>query len=213
MMVQKNKKSRSNTSRPENFVSIPAVGLADRTRMTVRAATRYNIAHTGAIDSHAIGCNTPLVPFKSVTTGEVPNYITWMMQAYDMGYTVRSRIKVEITNSTVADSVLVALSFDGNTTVTSAIDTLAESRHAKSGMLSHYQGGRTHITLSNEYSPYKFQGFPYNSAANAFTTTDPANPYYYILSVRSVAGGPGNVAVHVLVEYDIEFSELTSPAP
>lgn len=207
------RKSKSTSSGGANTVLGPRAGPADTCRMTVRMATRYNTDHTGAISSQAFGCNTPIAPCRTVTTGEVPSYLTWMRLAYDRGYVVTSRIRVQVINTTVADSLMVVLSHDGNTNVSTDIDVLAETRHARSGMVGYYSGGKNSIVFNDSYAPRKFQAMSWNSADNAFTTGDPANPYFWLVSVQSVAGGVGNIAYSVSIEYDIEFAELTAPPP
>jgi len=208
------KRGLANTSRQRDSVTVPRVGPTDTTRMTVRASCRFTEAVTsGSIFSYAIGCNTPITPFKTAQTGEVPSYLTWMKTAYDRGYTVRSRLRVEFINGTIADSLMCVQSYDGDTSVSTSIDTLAESRHAQSAVIGYYSGGKNAVTMYADYSPFKFQGFAYNSPDNAFTSADPPQPYYWIVSFRSLTGGVGNMTVMMTVEYDIEFAELTVPPP
>lgn len=192
----------------------PQVGLPDRLRMTFRAVERHNLALTDAISSIAIGCNTVAAPFKTVSGGEVCQYYEWIKAAYDRAYVIRSRIHVQIINTTVADSVLACLSYDGDTTVSTNMNSLCELPHSKDKLIGYFAAGTNSATFTNSYSPMKFQGFAYNSPENASDgLSEPSNPYYYILSLQSVAAGTGNMSVKVTVEYDVELTERISPPP
>lgn len=215
MKLQKSNKKRASEHSQMQIQHLgPQVGLPDRLRLTVRAVERHNVALTDAISSIAIGCNTVAAPFITVSTGEVCQYYEWIKAAYDRAYVIRSRIHVQIINTTVSDSVLACLSFDGNTTISTNMNSLCELPHSQDKLIGYFAAGTNSATFTASYNPLKFQGFPYNSPENASDgLAEPTNPYYYILSLQSVAAGTGNMSVKVTVEYDVELTERISPPP
>lgn len=196
-----------------NLVVLPGVGLPARMRLRVRAVSSHAYPISTSIVSHAIGCNTPLLPFKTATTTNVPAYIDWLHNAYEDIYTVRAHIRVELLNVTVADSVFAVLSFDSDTTVATDISALAEQRGSRSNTLGYFSAGSNKTVMTSVFTPEVNLGIPYNSVDNKVNTTDPADPYYWIVSVKSAGGGSGNIAYRIIVDYDIEFDQLIAPTP
>jgi len=196
-----------------NLVTLPGVGLPPKLRMKVRAVSNHAYAIAGSTVSHAIGCNTPITPFRTVTTTNVPAYIDWLHDAYENIYTVRAHITVELLNVTVADSVFTVLSYDSDTTVSTDIASLGEQRGSKSRVLGYFSAGSNKAVLSSEFRPEINLGIPYNSVNNLCTTGDPADPYFWVISVKSAGGGTGNIAYRIIVDYDVEFDQLIAPTP
>jgi len=201
-------------SRSENLGRIPGIGLSEMLQCTLRASTVYNIALTTANKQVAIGCNTPYQPFRTETTTEKPGYMTYLNTAYENVYVREARIIAEVVNSTVADSITTVLSYDSETTVSTDIKELSEQRYAKTQTLGYFSAGSNRTVHRGTFTPQGFLGINPNNAANTcYGAADPADPYYWILSVKTVGGGEGNVAFRITVEYDLEFSQLKSPQP
>lgn len=201
-------------SRSENLGRIPGVGMSEKLQCTLRASTVYNLAHTSAIKQAAVGCNTPYAPFRTETTSELPGYITFLNTAYDNVFVREARIVVEIVNSTVADSITTVLSYDADSSVSTDIKELSEQRYSKTQTLGYFSAGSNRTVHRGTFTPQGFLGInPNNSSNTCYGATDPADPYFWVISAKSVGGGEGNVAYRVTVEYDLEFSQLKSPQP
>jgi hypothetical protein len=182
--------------------------------ITVRAVSAWNLNHAGSLQTPGFGCNTPYNPFLTFTTSEQPAYVTWLQQCYANYYTVKSHIKVELINSTVADTVMVALGKDGNISGTHTYNEVAEQYGAVSGAVGHYTGGSNRLILQSSFKPMVDLGVPASNSKNVGDTgSDPSDPYNWILAIQAIAGGTGNIAAKVTVEYDLVFSQLESPSP
>jgi hypothetical protein len=149
----------------------------------------------------------------TATTGEVPSYLGYLTQAYENLYVVRSRIHVELINSTVADSISVALGFDGNTAGATTINTLSETRDGVGKTIGYYSAGNNKAVLSSVFTPERFMSIPPNSVNNICVGGAPPDQYYWILGMQSIAGGTGNLGARVVVEYDVVFTQLVAPPP
>lgn len=182
--------------------------------VTLRASTAWNLNHAGSLQTAGVTCNDPYHPFVNYTTAEIPAYLTYLSQAYDQLYVVRSRIRVELVNSTVADSIATCLALDSNSAGLPTYDEQAESRDAQSRMIGYYSAGSNMAVFHGSYTPMRYQSIAANSPDNMCKAgAAPPNPYYWITSIRSVAGGTGNVAARIMVEYDVAFAELKQPSP
>jgi len=189
------------------------VGMPAVYRRTLRATSSYNQAVAGVIVSHAVGCNTPFQPFRSVTTSIVPQYLALLAGAYDRVYVERARIEVELVNSTMADAVFTVLSFDGNTTVSTDVNELSDYRYSQSKTLGYYSGGNTRVVFHSNFAPETHLGIPARSAENVCLGGDPSDPYYWVVTVKPAAAATGNVVYKITVVYDLVFSELKGPTP
>lgn len=188
-------------------------GMPSRQRITLRAVANYSVAVATPIVSHAIGCNTPNQPFRTVSTTDTPGYLSWLQDAYEHCFTRASRIRIELINTTVGDSIFTVLSRDSDTTVSTNISDLAETRRAQSKVLGYFSAGTNMVRFTDEFRPYQALGVAWNSPDNKVGVGDPALPYYWIVSVKTSGGGTGNVAYRVIVDYDLEFADLKAPAP
>jgi len=137
----------------------------------------------------------------------------YLALAWDRVYVQESRIKVEVVNTTVADSVFMVLSMDGNTSSATDINELADLRFSKSGVLGYYTGGNTRVVFTGVFKPQTHLGIAANSANNVCLGGDPADPYFWIITEEPASGTTGNLAYRISIEYDLVFSELKSPAP
>jgi hypothetical protein len=205
------KRGKSNSSK---VTLHRGVGLPPKFGTTLRASTAWNLNHAGTIQRFGVTCNDPYRPFATFTTAEIPAYLTYLSQAYDQVYVIRSRVHVELINSTVADSIAMTLGFDSDTAGTPAYNDIAESRDAQSRMVGYYTAGNNMTTFNSEYTSREYQGIPADSPDNICKAgVAPPNPYYWIAGLQSVAGGTGNVGARVIVEYDVVFAELKLPSP
>jgi len=205
------KRGKSNSSK---VTLHRGVGLPPKFGTTLRASTAWNLNHAGTIQRFGVTCNDPYRPFATFTTAEIPAYLTYLSQAYDQVYVIRSRVHVELINSTVADSIAMTLGFDSDTAGTPAYNDIAESRDAQSRMVGYYTVGNNMTTFNSEYTSREYQGIPADSPDNICKAgVAPPNPYYWIAGLQSVAGGTGNVGARVIVEYDVVFAELKLPSP
>lgn len=174
----------------------------------------HNLGHAGTLQSVGMCCNDPYRAFVNITTSEVPAYLAFMSQAYDNLYVVQSRVRAEVINSTVSDSILTVLSYDGTDTGTITINDAAESYNASARTIGYFSAGNNRAVHNGVYTPGRYQGVAPNSPDNICKGgAAPPNPYYYVLSVQTVAGGTGNIATHIEVEYDVCFTELKKPSP
>jgi hypothetical protein len=188
-------------------------GMPSRMRIWLRAAASYTAITGASTVSHAIGCNTPNAPFRTVATTNIPGYLTWLQDAYEHAFTIKSRIKIELINTTVADSVFSVLSRDSDTVVSTNIDELAETYKAQSKVMGYFSAGTNSVWYYDEFVPMEALGIAWNSPDNLVTTGDPANPYFWVITIKSSGGGIGNVTYRVTVEYCLEFAQLKAPAP
>lgn len=214
MVKRQRKQQKLANSNSSKVVLHRGVGLPPRLGTTLRASTAWNLNHAGTFQPFGVTCNDPYRPFATYTTAEIPAYLTYLSLAYDQVYVIRSRVHVELINSTVADSIATAIGFDGNTGGTPSYDNVAESREAQSRLVGYYTGGSNMVVFNSSYSPEKFQGVAPNSVDNICKAgAAPPNPYYWIAGIQSVAGGTGNVGARIIVEYDVVFAELKLPSP
>jgi hypothetical protein len=181
--------------------------------ISLRASTTWNINHAGSFQTFGVACNNPYQPFVTATTSELPSYLSYLSQAYENLYVRSSRIHVQLINSTVSDSISVALGFDGNTTGTTNINTLAETRDAVSNVIGYYSAGNNKFNMSSSFTPERYLSIAWNSPNNECEGAAPPDPYYWILGLQSIAGGTGNVGARIVVEYDVEFAQLVAPPP
>jgi hypothetical protein len=209
-LLAKRKANESNSK-----VSLPRkIGLPPKMRITLRATTAWNLNHAGAFQPAGVTCNDPYRAFATYTTAEIPAYLTYLSQAYDQLYVSSARLRVEMVNSTVADSIAITLGFDSNTAGTPTFDNVAESRDAQSRMIGYYSAGNNRAVFQGTYTPERYQGISANSPDNICKAgAAPPNPYYWIAGIQSVAGGTGNVGARFVVEYDCVFAELKQPSP
>lgn len=215
MSGQKKGKERHklNQAQLANTVTVPGVGMPPRLRMTVRASNNYTISLATTIVSHAFGCNTPFQPYRTFTTTIQPTYLDWMFGAYTQVSVIQSRIKAEVVNTTVGDSIYTVLSRDSDVVVSTDINELADIRGAKSATLGYYSAGSNRVVHHSDYITKRDKGVPYNHDNNICTTGDPSDPMFWVLSVKSAGGGSGNVVYRVIIEYDLEFAQLQAPTP
>jgi hypothetical protein len=176
-------------------------------------STTWNINHAGSFQMFGFSCNNPYQPCLTATTGEVPSYLSFLTQAYENLYVVQSRMHVELINSTVADSLSIALGFDGNTAGATTINTLAETRGAVSETIGYYSAGNNKAVLRSQFTPERYLSIPPNSVNNICVGGAPPDQYYWILGMQSIAGGTGNLGARVVVEYDVVFTQLVAPPP
>lgn len=194
-------------------VVLPGWGLTPKLGITLRATSVFNVTHAGTFQTYGVSCNNPYMPFITTTTSEVPSYLTYLSLAYSQLYTLSSRVRVEVLNSTCNDSIAVALGYDGNVSGTTSINTLSETRDSVSSTLGYYTGGNNRAVLQGSFTPMRYLGIASNSPDNICTGGAPPNQYYWVFGLQSVAGGTGNVCVRFVVEYDVVFSELVAPPP
>lgn len=199
--------------RVQKIVRFPRWGFPSKLGMTLRASTSYNVAYAGTLVTHGVSCNNPFQPFITVTTTEVPSYLTFVSLAYDKIYVERATIRVEYVNSTVADSITTVLANDGTTSGVYTLNTLAESHDSQSRVIGYYSAGNNRADLHHQFTPQRYLGIAPNSADNMCNGGAPANQYYWVVGMQSVAGGTGNVAIRIVVEYDVVCTELASPSP
>jgi len=188
------------------------IGMPRQFRTKVRMVTTGVASITGTATILGYGCNTPGQPCRSTTTTEVPAYFTKLAGLYDRVYTLSSRITVQTVNTTVADSVQVVLSNDGNIIVPGSMLELMERTGARSSVLGYYTGGSTAWSASSGWTPRPFIGVSPDSPDNTSVgSADPPNPYFWVLAMQSLGGGTGNLAYKAIIEYDLVFHELTNP--
>ncbi len=192
---------------------LPGWGLPPHLGVTLRVSSAWNINHAGALQTFGVSCNNPYQPFITATTSEVPAYLSYLSTAYDNLYTVRSRIRVEMINSTVGDSLTTVLAYDGNTSGTLNVNNLCESRDAKALTIGYYTGGSNKSVLTGEFTPERYLSIPPSSVNNICVGGAPPDPYYWIVGLQSIAGGTGNVGTRIVVEYDVVFTQLAQPPP
>ncbi len=214
MTKVKNKKRLTNRAGEAITRVDRGVGMPKELRIRLRAVTATNLNHAGSIQTSGYGCNLPYNPFQTFSTTDQPSYVLWLQQAYQNYYTVKSHIRVELINSTVADSIMVALGKDGNLTGTHTLNEISEQHGAVSGAVGYYSGGSNRLVLESSFYPRADIGIPPDGASNVGVTgSDPSDKYYWILGLIALAGGTGNVALKVSLEYDVVFSQLESPCP
>lgn len=216
MVKTKTKQKRTKGSKQVATSKLKLVdnpGMPDTFHIVLRASSSWNLNHAGTLNTMGFGCNTPFSPYYTYTLAEAPSYLTWLTNTYDTCYTKRSRIHVELVNSNVNDSLTVALGYESDLTGTPTINEIAESHGAKSSVVGHYSGGANRTKLMSHFTPMELMRVPYNSPLNLCASGSPPNPYYWILGVKSIAGGSGNIGIKVIVEYDLEFAQLAKPAP
>jgi hypothetical protein len=192
---------------------LPGWGLPPHLGCKLKMSTTWNINHAGTFQTFGFSCNNPYQPCQTATTDEVPSYIGFLTQAYENLYVVRSKIRVELINSTVADSISVALGYDGNTAGATTINTLSETRDARGTTVGYYSAGNNKAVLSSQFTPERFLSIPPNSVNNICVGDAPPDQYYWVLGLQSIAGGTGNVGARVVVEYDVVFTQLVAPPP
>ena len=214
MVKRHSTQTKGEESSSSEVVVHRGVGLPPKFGVTLRGTTAWNLNHAGSFQPFGVTCNDPYRAFATYTTSEIPSYLTFLSLAYDQLYVVRSRVRIELVNSTVADSIATVLGFDGNTAGTPTYDNVAESRDAKSRLVGYYSAGNNMSVFNSSYTPVKYQGIAPNSPDNICKAgAAPPNPYYWIGGIQAVAGGTGNVAARVIVEYDVVFTELKMPPP
>ena len=202
------------SSNSSELVVHRGVGMPPRLGITLRATTAWNLNHAGSFQPFGVTCNDPYRPFATYTTSEIPSYLTYLSLAYDQLYVLRSSVRIELINSTVSDSLATVLGFDSNTAGTPTYDNVAESRDAQSRLIGYYSAGNNMSVFNSSYTPTKYQGIAPNSPDNICKAgAAPPNPYYWIGGIQAVAGGTGNVATRIIVEYDVAFTELKMPSP
>lgn len=209
----KSKMKRGKQSAPNKVVLKNGPGLPKIMSVTLRAASTWNLAYDGTFRTMGFGCNTPFSPFQTYTTAEVPSYIGYLTLAYEQCYVRASRIRVETINSTVADSISIALGKDGNLSGSHTLNSIGEQNGGRTSVIGYFSGGSNRGILVSDFRPGKDMGIPVNSPDNICTGGNPPNPYFWILGLQSVAGGTGNVGFKVIVEYDLDFVQLVSPPP
>lgn len=215
--------SRANQRRSENDRSMSKKGLApivrslnsgfpQRLATTLRYTYTAVVSVTGTPSVTFWGFNSPNQPGRTLDTAAEPLYYSQLAVIYDNCYTTRSRAKASVQNLTVADGILVILSHDNDGTTSSSSTALREKPFAHTGHLGHYQGGSTSYAGSIAFEPQRFLGFGPSDVRNtAVQSQDPDDIYTFVVSVRSLGGGTGNIAVTVDVEYDVVLSQIRDP--
>lgn len=213
-MKSKKKDKVAKASRNNKLVVMKGVGPPHKMPITLKVSSQYNANHAGTLQTFGFVCNYPASPFSSFTTSEAPSYLAWMSIAYEQCYTRAARITINVINSTVADTLQLVLAKDGNTTGAHTINSLGEMRDSVSKLTGYYTGGSNQVALTSHFSPGGDMGIQASSPDNiSVSGAAPPNPYNWVLGLQSVAGGTGNVAIRVMIEFDLEFIQLVSPAP
>jgi len=185
------------------------VGMPYKLQTRLKFARSYEIAHTGALQKYLWGANSPDMPSRTLNTSETPLYWESLMDIYKMAYVLQSRIRVTVTNITIADGVDCVLTTAATATTSSVMLELASRVGAQSAQLGHYQGGNAIARFSGSFNPNVVFGTPPYATGNVMVgLTDPPNLYHYLVAVQSTGGGTGNYGIHVEIEYDVVFEEL-----
>lgn len=213
-MVSKRQSKATKAPRSGKLVLFKGIGPPHSCPITLRVSSQYNANHAGTLQTFGFVCNYPASPFSTFTTSEAPSYLAWMSVAYESVYTRAARIHINVINSTVADSLQLVIAKDGNTAGSHTINSLGEMRDSVSKLVGYYTGGSNQVSLTSHFTPGGDMGISAKSPDNiSIAGAAPPNPYNWILGLQSVAGGTGNVAIRVMIEFDLEFVQLVSPAP
>lgn len=194
------------------IVFSPNSGFPQRLGTTLRYTYTAVVSVTGTPSSTFWGFNTPNQPGRTLDTSAEPLYYSQLADIYANCYTTRARAKASVQNLTVADGILVILSHDDNDTTTSTSTALREKPFAQTGHLGHYQGGSTSYAGAITFAPQRYLGFGPSDVRNTvFEKLDPDDTYSFVVSVRSLGGGTGNIAVTVDIDYDVVFAQIRDP--
>jgi len=145
--------------------------------------------------------------------GHQPLYRDTYATIYDHYAVVSARAKVTYLNSTADELAFVSCVTDDDLSPSGTVDTLAEQSHGYSTIIGSSNGGRPTATFELTWdckkilriNPYDSQTYKTDFASN------PSEQSLLWLSVVALNSGTATVVADVTIEYDVLFTELTTP--
>jgi hypothetical protein len=134
-----------------------------------------------------------------------------MMTFYNH-YTVRhSRIRLVITNTSIALPVSVGIVKSGTTTILSSVEQLMENGDLSFALLGYYGQAGSSMRLTNSCDAAAFQGIDDIMDDPNMRGDAASNPteqvYYHVATWNAISATQVTCAFQALIEYDIVFHE------
>lgn len=166
----------------------------------------------GAIQTRSYSCNSIFTPSVTIDTTHRPLYYSTYSGLYTYYNVVQSEIRVTLTNTAVtADGVILVLSWDSDTTVSTNVDVLAALETAKSSIVGASGGTSVSRRLTHMFTPRKYMDVDYDNAANgAVFGNNPGDQFYWTVSANTAGASNGTFALDVEIDYYVVLSETIS---
>jgi hypothetical protein len=145
------------------------------------------------------------------STGHQPLYRDTYAAIYDQYAVVSARADLTFINAGSSVTFINAVTDDDSTPSTTG-DTLAEQSHGLSTILGVSTGGRNMHEMRVSWDCKQVLGIdPY--ASETYKTAIASNPteQSFLWLTNIATSGSTDVVVNVLIEYDVLFTELTTP--
>jgi hypothetical protein len=220
----KRKKSTQNRGRQANDLATVAdsrirrftpmcYGFPDRLVSTLRYHSLTTLSSvSGSVAQYGFRWNSIFDP-DYTSAGHQPLYRDTYAAIYDQYAVISARAKITFASQSTSTPAYISVVTDDDASPSSTGDTLAEMSHGISTLLGTSAGGRGVHEISTSWDCKKVLGIdPF--ASETYKTAQAANPseqsYLWITNIAT-GGGTVDVLINVLMEFDVLFTELTTP--
>jgi len=167
---------------------------------------------SGSVAQYGFRWNSIFDP-DYTSAGHQPLYRDTYAGIYNHYSVISARAKITFASQSSSTPSFVSVNTDDDNTTSSTGDTLAEMSHGISTLMGTSAGGRGVHEVRTAWDCKKVLGIdPY--ASETYKTAQGSNPdEQSFLWITNIATGGGSVdmLIDVLIEYDVLFTELTTP--
>ncbi len=187
-------------------------GFPDRLMTTLRYHNIVAVSSVaGATGKQVYSWNSIYDP-DITNVGHQPLYRDTYAAIYDHYAVVSARARVRITNPN-STSFLTGVVTDDDSTTSSSIDTLSEQNHGMHILLQPLSGSRSEVEYNLSWDCKKILGVdPYTSMAyKTAVGSDPTETSTLTIWGADVTGSTNGLLTDIIIEYDVLFTELSTP--
>jgi hypothetical protein len=188
-------------------------GFPDRMLTKLRYHDTITITSTsGIINVNVFTWNSTYDP-DVTNSGHQPLYRDTYASIYDHYAVVSARAKAQFINSSTTLSCMVGGVTDDDSSSTTEFNTIAEQAHAKHVLLTPLSGSKSSATMNFTWDCMQVLGIdPYTSQTyKTAVGSNPSETSSLILFNATTTGSTNSVIVDIEFEYDVLWTELTTP--
>lgn len=181
---------------------------------TMRYSGTFNLTSTaGSLSTNVFAANGIFDP-DITGGGHQPLYRDQYTVLYDQYVVLGAKITLHACNTTSVSGVILGLTGDDDSTLSSNSDTRREQNNSISTLLGPATGGHSTAVLTQTFEPLTDFGVDAKDDGSSATNvgSNPSELWCWGAWATSVDGASTNVVnCMVMIEYTVKFSELTTP--
>lgn len=218
-MGKQNKNKNSNMRRgtqkiPRLAYSTNLVyGFPPQMMTRLRYVDTYALQSTsGSIGKQLMNLNSTFDP-DATGVGHQPLYRDTYAAIYDQYAVIACRARVKFTNTNTADNVGIGIVVDDDSTTSTTITTLCEQNYGQHTILPPLAGSLSTHTFTHHWDCKRDLGIdPFTSQTyKTAVGSNPSELATLLIWAANLAGNTASYACQVELEYDVLWTELTSP--